>query len=107
MQTTILGRTNLTVSRMGLGAGGHSRIGRNAGLTDAQSADLVRRALDHGVNFIDTAEGYGTEAIIGQALQDRDRTSVVLSTKKSTRNEQVTPRALQSQPRPKSKAPRH
>ena len=55
MQTTILGRTNLTVSRMGLGAGGHSRIGRNAGLTNAQSADLVRRALDHGVNFIDTA----------------------------------------------------
>ena len=57
MQTTILGRTNLTVSRMGLGAGGHSRLGRKAGLTDAQSADLVRRALDHGVNFIDTAEG--------------------------------------------------
>ena len=96
MQTTILGRTNLTVSRMGLGAGGHSRIGRNAGLTDAESADLVRRALDHSVNFIDTAEGYGTEAIIGQALQGRDRSSVVLSTKKSTRNEQVTPSALQT-----------
>ncbi len=96
MQTTILGRTNLTVSRMGLGAGGHSRIGRNAGLTDAQSADLVRHALDHGVNFIDTAEGYGTESIIGQALQGRDRSSVVLSTKKSTRNEQVTPSALQA-----------
>ena len=31
MQITILGRTNLTVSRMGLGAGGHSRIGRNTG----------------------------------------------------------------------------
>ena len=96
MQTTILGRTNLTVSRMGLGAGGHSRLGRNADLTDAQSADLVRRALDHGVNFIDTAEGYGTESIIGQALQGRDRTSVVLSTKKSTRHEQVTPSALQT-----------
>ena len=96
MQTTILGRTNLTVSRMGLGAGGHSRIGRHAGLTDAQSADLVRRALDHGVNFIDTAEGYGTESIIGQALQDRDRTAVVLSTKKSTRDEQVTPDTLQT-----------
>ena len=96
MQTTILGRTNLTVSRMGLGAGGHSRIGRNAGLTDAQSADLVRRALDHGVNFIDTAEGYGTESVIGQALQGRDRTTVVLSTKKSTRHEQVTPDALQT-----------
>ena len=73
-----------------------SRIGRNVGLTDAQSADLVRHALDHGVNFIDTAEGYGTEAIIGQALQGRDRTSVVLSTKKSTRHEQVTPDALQT-----------
>ena len=96
MQTTILGRTNLTVSRMGLGAGGHSRIGRNVGLTDAQSADLVRHALDHSVNFIDTAEGYGTEAIIGQALQGRDRTSVVLSTKKSTRHEQVTPDALRA-----------
>ena len=96
MQTTILGRTNLTVSRMGLGAGGHSRIGRNAGLTDAQSADLVRHALDHGVNFIDTAEGYGTESIIGQALQGRDRSSVVLSTKKSTRKEQVTPDILQT-----------
>ena len=96
MQTTILGRTNLTVSRMGLGAGGHSRIGRNAGLTDDQSADLVRRALDHGVNFIDTAEGYGTESVIGQALQGRDRSSVILSTKKSTRHEQVTPSALQT-----------
>ena len=96
MQTTILGRTNLTVSRMGLGAGGHSRIGRNAGLTDAQSADLVRRALDHGVNFIDTAEGYGTESIIGQALQGRDRSSVVLSTKKSTRHEQVNPETLRA-----------
>lgn len=99
MQTTILGRTNLTVSRMGLGAGGHSRLGRNAGRTDAQAADLVRRALDHGVNFIDTAEGYGTEAIVGQALQGRDRTSVVLSTKKSTRHERVTPPAhLASEP---------
>ena len=96
MQTTILGRTNLIVSRMGLGAGGHSRLGRNIGLTDAQSADLIRRALDHGVNFVDTAEGYGTESIIGQALQGRDRTSVVLSTKKSTRHEQVTPDALRA-----------
>ena len=96
MQTTILGRTNLTVSRMGLGAGGHSRLGRNIGLTDAQSADLIRRALDHGVNFVDTAEGYGTESIVGQALRGRDRTSVVLSTKKSTRHEQVTPDALRA-----------
>ena len=96
MQTTILGRTNLTVSRMGLGTGGHSRLGLGTGLTDAQSADLVRRALDRGVNFIDTAEGYGTESIVGQALQGRDRTSVVLSTKKTTRHEQVTPAALQA-----------
>lgn len=96
MQTTLLGRTHLTVSRMGLGAGGHSRIGRNTGLTDAQSADLVRRALDRGVNFVDTAEGYGTEAIVGQALQGRDRTGVVLSSKKSTRHQRITPSLLRA-----------
>ena len=107
MQTTILGRTNLTVSRMGLGAGGHSRIGRNVGLTDAQSAALVRRALDHGVNFIDTAEGYGTESIIGQALQGRR------PHRRRPLHQKIYPqrtghiRHLASQPRPEPKAPRH
>lgn len=95
MQTTTLGRTNLTVSRMGIGAGGPSQIGRKTGLSETQSADLLRRAFDHGVNFVDTAEGYGTEPIIGQALKGRDRTSIIISSKKSTRRKEVTPQTLQ------------
>jgi aryl-alcohol dehydrogenase-like predicted oxidoreductase len=51
------------------------------GKTEAESVSLVRKALDLGVNFIDTAEGYGTEAIVGKALIDVPRDSVVLSTK--------------------------
>jgi aryl-alcohol dehydrogenase-like predicted oxidoreductase len=38
-----------------------------------QSVALVQRALDLGINFIDTAEAYGTEAIVGQALEGLTR----------------------------------
>lgn len=95
MQITTLGRTNLKASRMGVGAGGPSQLGRKTGLTAAESADLLRRAFDRGTNFVDTAEGYGTEPIIGQALKGRDRTSIIISTKKSTRRKEVTPQTLQ------------
>lgn len=85
-----LGRTGLKVSVFGLGGGGHSRLGQRAGVTEAESVALVRRALALGVTFIDTAEGYGTEPVIGAALRDIPRHSLVLSTKKSmTRNEQL------------------
>ena len=67
---------------MGLGAGGPSRLGQTTGNSEAESVTLVRRALDLGVNLIDTSEAYGTEAIVGRALRNVDRTSVVLSTKK-------------------------
>ncbi len=96
MQTTILGRTGLTVSRMGVGAGGPSQIGRKTGLSETESADLLRHAFDQGVNFVDTAEGYGTEPIVGQALQGRDRSSIIVSTKKSTRRQEVTAQTLQA-----------
>lgn len=95
MQTTILGRTGLTVSRMGMGAGGPSQIGKKAGLTESESADILRKAFDAGVNFVDSSEGYGTEPIIGQAIQGRDRSSIVISTKKSTRRKKITPQTLE------------
>ena len=96
MQTTILGRTGLTVSRMGVGAGGPSQIGRKTGLSENESADLLRHAFDQGVNFVDTAEGYGTEPIVGQGLQGRDRSSIIVSTKKSTRRQEVNVQTLQA-----------
>src|ERR1700722_13808520 len=81
MNTTILGRTGLEVSRIGLGAGGHSRLVLSQGKADSDAANLVRFALDQGINFIDTAEGYGTETAIGLGIQGRRREEIVLSTK--------------------------
>lgn len=81
MQYTTLGRTGLKVSVAGLGCGGNSRIGLGTGLTEAQSVALVHAALDLGVNFIDTAENYETEAIVGKAIKGRPRDAVVISTK--------------------------
>lgn len=78
-----LGRTGLRASVLGLGGGGHSRLGQNTGASSDTSSAIVRRALELGVNFIDTAEAYGTEALIGAALQGVNRQDVILSTKKS------------------------
>jgi aryl-alcohol dehydrogenase-like predicted oxidoreductase len=81
MHYTTLGKTDLKVGVAGLGCGGNSRIGLGAGLAEAQSIALVQRALDLGVNFLDTAIAYGTEGIVGKAIKGRPRQSVVISTK--------------------------
>lgn len=81
MQFTTLGRTALRVSVAGLGCGGFSRLGQSTGSTTAESVALVRLALDQGINFIDTAAQYGTEAIVGEAIAGLPRDSVVLATK--------------------------
>lgn len=81
MEYTTLGRTGLKVNVVGLGCGGPSRLG----LRDRPEQDcvaLVRQALDLGVNFLDTAEVYGTEEIVGKAIAEVPRDRIVLSTKK-------------------------
>ena len=82
MEYITLGRTGLKVSVMGLGGGGHSRLGSSVGKTEAESVSIVRQAIDSGINFIDTAEAYGTEPIVGSALRGLDRDKIILSTKK-------------------------
>jgi aryl-alcohol dehydrogenase-like predicted oxidoreductase len=57
------------------------------GKSEAEAADVVRRALALGIDFIDTAEGYGTEPAVGQALAGTRREAVVLSTKVSPRQD--------------------
>ena len=84
MEYTTLGRTGLNVSIMGVGCGGPSRIGQTTGNTEEQSIAIVKHALESGINFIDTAEGYKTENIVGEAIKGFDRESLVISTKKST-----------------------
>ena len=87
MDYVTFGRTGLNVSVMGLGCGGPSRIGMSADKSEAESVDIVRRALDAGVNFIDTAEGYGTEGIVGKGIASVTRDQVIISSKKSCSQE--------------------
>lgn len=92
MQYRTLGRTGLNVSLMGIGGGGPSRLGqRDDRNTEAESIAIVRRALKAGVNFIDTAEAYHTERIVGQAIEGFDRAGLVISTKKSTWQGEIGP----------------
>ncbi len=84
MEYTTLGRTGLNVSIMGVGCGGPSRIGQTTGNTEEQSIAVVKHALESGINFIDTAEVYRTEKIVGQAIKGFERDNLVISTKKST-----------------------
>jgi predicted aldo/keto reductase-like oxidoreductase len=67
-----LGRTGWQVSDLAVGT---SRL---------RESSIVRYAFDKGMNYIDTAEGYGngrTESIIGEALQQIDRSKMFVNTK--------------------------
>jgi aryl-alcohol dehydrogenase-like predicted oxidoreductase len=81
MDYTQLGRTGMRVSVAGLGCGGFSKLGMASGASEAKAADVVRAAMDLGVNFIDTAEAYGTEGAVGLAISTARRDEVVVSTK--------------------------
>src|SRR6185312_11233921 len=93
MYFTTLGATQLRVSVAGLGTGGFSRMGLKSGLNEDQSARLVLYAVDLGINFIDTAPPYGTEGVVGKALKQLKRDSVVVATKSTVHrnNEWWTP----------------
>lgn len=81
MEYTTLGRTGLKVSVAGLGCGGNSKVGQGKGQNDDQSVALIRRAMDLGVNFFDTARGYGTEGVLGEAIKTVPRDTVLISSK--------------------------
>ena len=82
-----LGRTGLAVSEIGYGAWG---IGQTAwiGAEDSESLRALDRAIDLGLNFIDTALGYGnghSERLVGQTLSKRTET-VYVATKIPPKN---------------------
>jgi len=83
MDFTTLGNTGLRVSRMGLGCGGPSQLGLRGGGSEAGAETVVRRALELGVNYFDTAETYRTEEVLGRALRGAPREGLVIASKKA------------------------
>jgi aryl-alcohol dehydrogenase-like predicted oxidoreductase len=81
MEYRPLGRTGVSVSQLCLGAMMFGAFG-NSDHDDV--IKIIHRALDAGINFIDTADGYSageSELILGKALADGRRESVVLAVK--------------------------
>ena len=77
MRYNELGHTGMSVSALGFGGSALHAHGE----TDAAAHAAVRRAIDEGINYVDTSPLYGnSEAVLGHALKGR-RDEVVLATK--------------------------
>jgi aryl-alcohol dehydrogenase-like predicted oxidoreductase len=91
---------SLTVSTLGLGCMGMSAF---YGSTDEEESIVaIHRALELGVNFIDTAQVYGpltNEQLVGRAIQGR-RDQYVVATKFSRRMDHATPGDMSTVGRP-------
>src|SRR5713101_5000852 len=83
-----LGRTGLEVSRIGLGCmsyGGGNQGNHAWSLGEEESRPFIKRALEAGINFFDTANRYSlgnSEEILGRAIKDfARRDEIVIATK--------------------------
>jgi aryl-alcohol dehydrogenase-like predicted oxidoreductase len=88
MEYRPLGRTGMSVSQLCLGA---MMFGAFGNTDHDDCVRIIHRALDAGINFIDTADGYSageSEVILGKALAGGRRDGVVLAVKFGLRTDQ-------------------
>jgi uncharacterized protein len=84
MQYRTLGKTNVTVSALGFGAMRLPTMGSEDRVDEPASVELIRYAIDHGVNYVDTAyvyHGGQGEGVVGHALSGGYRDRVQVATK--------------------------
>ena len=84
MEYTTLGSTGMSVSRICLGTMNFGYDSEGWRLDEDESRELLERAIDLGINFIDTANVYRdgeSESIIGDVISEYDRDSLVVATK--------------------------
>jgi aryl-alcohol dehydrogenase-like predicted oxidoreductase len=84
-----LGKTGLTVSEVGFGAWGIGKSGW-IGASDDESVKALHKSIDLGLNFIDTALGYGdghSERLVGRLAKERSET-IYVATKIPPKNGQ-------------------
>jgi len=89
MNNRRMGKTGLSVSEVGYGAWGIGKSGW-IGASDDESLKALHRAVDLGLNFIDTALGYGdghSERLVGQLTKERSET-IYVATKIPPKNGQ-------------------
>jgi len=92
MHYRTLGRTGWQVSEISFGAWAIG--GAWGAVDDAESLDALRRSLDLGVNFIDTADVYGdgrSEQLIGRVLKERSNQRIYVASKAGRRLPQQVP----------------
>lgn len=83
-----LGKTGLKVSRVALGTGsfGWKRVSNQTKLGTSKFVDLAKYCFERGIQFIDTADMYGSHPFTGEALKVLPREKVTVLTKVMIRN---------------------
>src|ERR1700752_1144979 len=99
MQKRTLGKSGLEVSTLGFGCMGIS-VGYGPAASRQEGLAIIRAAVDAGVTFFDTAEGYGpfvNEELVGDALGPF-RDQVMIATKLALTFDRGQPPGLDSRP---------
>ena len=86
MEYVKLGKTDIDISELSLGCWSFAGGTYWGEQDDKDSIEVVHAALDYGINFLDTAEGYEngySERVVGKALEGKQRDKIIIATKVS------------------------